>query len=76
MIRLIVKVALPDNTTLTCGEIITTKPDFRGVIKGAFRYQSEYLKHPLAFPIDPVSLPLSLNEFPADRPADVQYIFA
>jgi serine/threonine-protein kinase HipA len=75
MIRLLVKLTLPDSTTLFCGEIVTTLPDSRGMIQGAFRYTPEYLKHPLAFPLDPVNLPLRSKEFLTNRPEGVQAVF-
>ncbi len=75
MIRLLVNVTLPSNKTLSCGEIVTTRPDPRGIIQGAFRYAPEYLKHPLAFPLDPVNLPLSSKEFQTNRPEGVHAVF-
>ena len=75
MIRLLVNVTLPNNTTLLCGEIVTTPPDPKGMIQGAFRYTPEYLKHPLAFSLDPVNLPLSAKEFHTNRPEGVHAIF-
>jgi len=75
MIRLLVNVTLPNNTTLFCGEIVTTLPDPRGIIKGAFRYSPEYLKHPMAFSLDPVNLPLSSKEFQTNRPEGVHAVF-
>ncbi len=75
MIRLFVNVTLPNNTMLFCGEIVTTSPDPRGVIQGAFRYSPEYLSHPLAFSLDPVNLPLSSQEFGVFRPEGVHAVF-
>ena len=75
MIRLLVNVTLPDNTTLFCGEIVTTLPDPRGIIQGAFRYAPEYLNHPMAFSLDPVNLPLSAKEFQTNRPEGVHAVF-
>lgn len=75
MIKLRVNVTLPDNTQLHCGEIITTPPDPRGIIQGAFRYTAAYLEHPSAFPLDPVTLPLTAKEFTADRPTGVHAVF-
>ena len=69
MIRLIVHVTLPDNTTLLCGEMVSTSPDPRGRMHGAFRYVPEYLKHPEAFPLDPAILPLTSKEFQTGRRA-------
>ncbi len=75
MIRLLVHVTLPDNTKLLCGEMVTTAPDPRGRIQGAFRYVPEYLKHPRAFPLDPVTLPLTPKEFQTQRPEGVHAVF-
>lgn len=75
MIKLDVKLTLPDKTRVVCGEMVTTPPDSRGMIQGAFRYAPEYLKHPAAFPLDPVNLPLSSKEFPAQRPEGVHAVF-
>ncbi len=75
MIRLLVNLTLPDGSTLFCGEIVTTLPDSRGMIQGAFRYAPEYLQHPLAFPLDPVNLPLHSKEFRTNRPEGVHAVF-
>lgn len=75
MILLLVHVTLPDNTGLLCGEMVTTSPDPSGKIKGAFRYVPEYLKHPRAFPLDPVTLPLNPEEFQTERPEGVHAVF-
>ena len=58
------------------GELAVDAPDFRGALKGQFRYAPEYLEHPQAFPIDPLHLPLSTEIFDADRPrAGVHGVF-
>jgi len=58
------------------GELVVDDPDFRGALKGQFRYVPEYLDHPQAFPIDPLHLPLSTEIFEADRPrAGVHGVF-
>ncbi len=75
MIKLNVIVTLPNNTTLPCGEIVATAPDPRGIIQGAFRYAAAYLENPLAFPLDPVSLPLISKEFSTPRPTGVHAVF-
>ncbi|OQY08331.1 MAG: phosphatidylinositol kinase [Desulfobacteraceae bacterium 4572_123] len=75
MIKLNVIVTLPNNKTLPCGEIVTTAPDPRGIIRGAFRYAAEYLENPLAFPLDPVSLPLISKEFATSRTTGVHAVF-
>jgi serine/threonine-protein kinase HipA len=75
MIKLRVMVTLPDRKRLYCGDMITTTPDSRGFIQGAFRYTPEYLENPFAFPLDPVNLPLSSKEFIADRPTGIHAVF-
>ncbi|MBT3177542.1 MAG: type II toxin-antitoxin system HipA family toxin [Desulfobacula sp.] len=75
MIRLLVNLTFPGSKTVSCGEIVTTLPDPRGKIQGAFRYAPDYLNHPLAFPLDPVNLPLSSKEFQTDRPEGVHAVF-
>jgi serine/threonine-protein kinase HipA len=67
---------LPAAEVVKIGELAVDDPDFRGSLKGQFRYASEYLEHPRAFPIDPLHLPLSTEIFNADRPrAGVHGVF-
>ena len=73
MINLRVIITLPDNMSLHCGDIITTTPDFRGSIQGAFRYTTGYLEYPSAFPLDPVNLPLAAKELGAALLERVQH---
>ncbi|ACN16003.1 hypothetical protein HRM2_29150 [Desulforapulum autotrophicum HRM2] len=75
MIKLNVMVTLPDATRLPCGEIVATPPDSQGLVKGAFRYSKAYLDHSLAFPLDPVTLPMISKEFIAQSPAGVHAVF-
>ena len=49
------------------GEMVCEiESDGRG--RGAFRYASDYLKHPGAFALDPISLPLREGEFDVGHP--------
>ncbi|CCK79076.1 type II toxin-antitoxin system HipA family toxin [Desulfobacula toluolica] len=75
MIWLDVNITLPDNTTINCGEIVTREPDKKGIIPGAFQYTREYLEHPKAFPLDPVTLPLRQEEFTVQRPEGIHAVF-
>lgn len=70
-----VKITFPDGTTLKCGEIVTEDPGKNGRIQGAFRYTREYLEHPRAFPLDPGILPLTPEEFLAQRPEGIHAVF-
>lgn len=75
MFHITVTITFPDATKVRCGEIITTQPDDRGIIKGAFRYTPEYLEHPFAFSLNPVELPLKPNEFHAQRKEGIHAVF-
>ena len=57
--------------------MVTADPDpVKGVMAGQFRYTSEYLDHPGAFPLDPFHLPLTADTLDADRPgAGVHGVF-
>ena len=75
MKHLEVWITFPHNETLLCGEIVTEPPDFKGLTKGAFWYAQGYLDHPMAFPIDPVALPLKNDEFQTQRPGGIHAVF-
>ncbi|MCK5165131.1 MAG: type II toxin-antitoxin system HipA family toxin [Desulfobacula sp.] len=75
MKQLEVWITFPNNETLLCGEIVTETPDFKGLTKGAFWYVQDYLDHPMAFPIDPVALPLKNDEFQTQRPSGIHAVF-
>ncbi len=75
MVKQEVNITYPDGTQNFCGAIFTTLPDSRGKIEGSFRYSSEYLEHPFAFPLDPVNLPLKPKEFIAQRSEGVHGVF-
>ena len=70
-----VHIIMADGSRLPCGELVTTAPDSRGAMRGAFRYAEEYLAHPNAFAIDPNQLPLSREEFRTLRPTGVHAVF-
>lgn len=63
MIRLDVWITLPDGENIQCGELAFSDPDTRGSYRSAFRYTAAYLAHDLAFPLDPVALPLGRDEW-------------
>lgn len=50
------------------GECVCEINPSSGKGRGAFRYSKDYLDHPAAYAIDPVSLPLGENSFPVDHP--------
>ena len=65
---LTVWMTLPAAEVVKSGELAIDGPDARGALEGQFRYTSEYLDNPKAFPLDPLHLPLSADIFNADRP--------
>ncbi|MFH1672499.1 MAG: type II toxin-antitoxin system HipA family toxin [Pseudomonadota bacterium] len=76
MIRLNIWLTLPSGEVVKAGELAVADPDAWGALAGQFRYVSEYLEHPRAFPLDPLRLPLSAEPFNADRPtAGVHGVF-
>ena len=77
MIRLNVWLTLPSGESVKTGALVVAAPDdIRGALQGQFRYTSEYLEHPRAFPLDPLHLLLSRGNFEADRPrAGVHGVF-
>ena len=46
MIHIDVRIRMPDDKSLTCGEMVATDPDFKGAMSGAFRYSNDYLSQP------------------------------
>lgn len=77
MIKLDVWLALPAGESIKAGSLVVADPDnINGALHGQFRYAPEYLDDPLAFPLDPLHLPLSAEIFSADRPhAGVHGVF-
>jgi serine/threonine-protein kinase HipA len=75
MIKLNIWVTFPDSGETQAGEMVCGDPDAHGNIPGAFRYTPDYLQHPKAFALDPVSLPLSSDEYSAHRPVGVFSVF-
>ena len=59
MRRLYVWVRRPDGTVCLAGELGTTDPGPGGRFESEFEYAAEWARDPRAFPLDPVSLPLS-----------------
>ncbi|MBU3981703.1 MAG: HipA N-terminal domain-containing protein, partial [Proteobacteria bacterium] len=73
---LTVWLTLPAAEVVKVGELAVDDPDARGALEGQFRYTSEYLENPKAFPLDPLHLKLSEKIFDADRPhAGVHGVF-
>jgi len=50
------------------GEFVCEINSTNGKGRGAFRYSKDYLGHPAAYSLDPVSLPLGENSFLVDHP--------
>lgn len=50
------------------GEFVCEINSSNGKGRGAFRYSKDYLGHPAAYSLDPVSLPFGENSFPVDHP--------
>ena len=77
MIKLDVWLTLPSEKAVRGGTLVVADPDpARGGLDGQFRYASEYLVNPQAFPLDPLHLPLSREIFNAARPyAGVHGVF-
>ncbi|ALP54950.1 hypothetical protein Tel_16985 (plasmid) [Candidatus Tenderia electrophaga] len=70
MIHLEVWLTLPDGERIQAGEIVTADPDAEhgGALQGEYRYCTDYLDSPRAFPLDPVALPLQDRIFNANNP--------
>jgi len=77
MIKLDVWLTLPSGESVKAGTLIVADSDnVSGALPGQFRYAPDYLKHPRAFPLDLLHLPLSADIFDADRPhAGVHGVF-
>jgi serine/threonine-protein kinase HipA len=78
MTHLYVWLRMPLGEIVQAGEIRVANPDRRrgGYLRGEFRYEENYLKHPQAFALDPFHLPLTNRVFAAERPhAGVHGIF-
>jgi len=75
MIRLNVWVTFQDGSWTRCGRMVCSDPDDRGRNRGAFRYDDGYLDHPMAYPLDPVELPLLSRDFETDRHSGVFLVF-
>ncbi len=68
MIKLNVWVTSSQGETIRAGDLVVADPDLQGRLEGQFRYSQEYLAHPAVFPLDPIHLPLSTENFNSDRP--------
>ena len=75
MIKIDVWIRFSDGASMRAGEMICTVFDHRGHEKGAFRYTPDYLKHPNAFALDPISLPLTDAEFETAASSGVFAVF-
>ncbi|MCG8671055.1 MAG: type II toxin-antitoxin system HipA family toxin [Pseudomonadales bacterium] len=61
-LRLDLYLNTPELGIIHAGDVVIIEKD-QTLTQVGFRYQSEYLQHPAAFPVDPVQLPLSSSEF-------------
>ena len=68
MIKLNVWVTLANAQKIPAGELVVANPDGQGRLPGQFRYSADYLDHPQAFALDPLHLPLTSENFNAERP--------
>lgn len=75
MIKIDVWIQFPNAANAQVGEMVCSDPDSRGRRQGAFRYVPDYLSHPHAFSIDPISLPLVDTEFETTTPSGVFPVF-
>ncbi len=64
-VNLYVYAAFPDGQVLQVGRLLSRNLHRRGNYEGFFRYAPRYLGHPLAYPLNPVHLPLREAVFPA-----------
>jgi len=53
---------------IKAGELVCKINPANGKGKGAFRYSKDFLDHPAAYALDPISLPLGENDFTVDHP--------
>ena len=68
MIKLNVWLTLSNGETIKTGELVVSDPDLQGRLGGQFRYHPNYLRNSIAFPLDPIHLPLSSRIFDVSRP--------
>ena len=75
-VNLYVFVCMPNGEVTRAGRLLSRNLNMPGAYEGFFAYDPGYLTHPLAFPLDPVHLPLSAKTFRAARPeAGIHWIF-
>jgi serine/threonine-protein kinase HipA len=63
VIRLDLRLTLPDGESVHAGDLAFGDADGQGRYASAFRYTPAWLEHPRAFPLDPAGLPLGPGEF-------------
>ncbi len=64
-VNLYVYAVFTDGLIVPVGRLLSRNLYNRGNYEGFFRYAGEYLRHPLAYPLDPVHLPLRGGVFTA-----------
>ncbi|NTV97206.1 MAG: HipA domain-containing protein [Thiobacillus sp.] len=67
MMRLDAWLTLPDGGQRRIGEIAFADPDQQGRYASAFRYTTDWLADPDAFPLDPANLALAAHEYTAQN---------
>jgi serine/threonine-protein kinase HipA len=58
---------LPGGEVLQAGRLLSRNLSSPGNKQGFFQYDSQYLNHPAAYPLDPIHLPLQSGTFSANR---------
>jgi serine/threonine-protein kinase HipA len=66
-INLHVHAVFPDGEVVGVGRLLSRGLNRPGRFEGFFRYDPNYLRHPKAYAVDPVHLPLSPGTFAADN---------
>ncbi|MBE0507336.1 MAG: type II toxin-antitoxin system HipA family toxin [Marinospirillum sp.] len=61
-------ITLSNGEFLLCGQIVVHDSDPQGRLSSQFRYDEGYLRHPKAFAIDPIHLPLNESTFKSSDP--------
>lgn len=75
-INLYVYGIFPNKEIVEIGRLLSRNLRSRQQLEGFFRYSPSYLRHPLAYALDPVHLPLDSRTFTADsRETGIHHVF-
>lgn len=75
-VNLYVYVVFPEGEVVEAGRLLVRNLLSFQNQEGFFRYAPAFLRHPLAYPLDPIHFPLKSAVFAADRPAaGVHHLF-